>query len=124
MADIFADAAAWLGDQMATHAAGSIEYHRGGRVVGPIAATKGETIRDDLVVDGLETQRQPARLVDFIVRAADLVLDAEAFDPRPGDLIVADCVRYRVAQPISGEPPFSYTTPHRNQFRIHTVVVK
>jgi hypothetical protein len=82
--NIIQDGAAWLGGQLKDHAGVDITYRRGSDTV---AITATATLHEYQIVD----QDGIATVVisrDYIVHAADLVLDGAEIAPRAGDQIV------------------------------------
>jgi hypothetical protein len=119
MADLLANASAWLEQQRMLHLSRSVTYQRGAQSV-PVLATIGKTAFE--IDDGFGVlQRIESR--DFLVLAADLVLDGAATLPQRGD-IVAETVgdstlQYEVTAP-GKEPCWRYSDPYRQTLRIHT----
>lgn len=121
MGNLLADAASWLSEQRNAHLATEVTYSRGAASVS-LSATIGRTIfesEDDLQVGNI--RRIESR--DFIVRAADLVLDSATVLPEDGDEIrIAVGATTHVFEVLSpgDEPPFRPADLHRIDLRIHT----
>ncbi|MEQ8785127.1 MAG: hypothetical protein RIC55_02475 [Pirellulaceae bacterium] len=119
MDNLLAAGAAWLANQLQTHAASEVRYVRGADEV-LLCATIGKTEFE--VDDGAGTiERFQSR--DFLLRASDLVLAGSQTLPQAGDLIHetqgAQTFVYEVMSP--GEaPPWRYSDPFRNLLRVHT----
>ena len=96
-----------------------VVYLRGASFV-EVAATIGQTTFEQTDEFG-GIQRLESR--DFLIRTADLVLDAEAVLPKAGDRIRdaggEKVFVYEVMAPGS-EPPFRYSDPFRKALRVHT----
>ena len=83
MGDLLAAGSAWLEQQRTKHLATTVTYVRGAESL-EVAATIGRTKyqTDDGTAVRIEfTDR------DFLIRAADLVLDGQPSEPERGDLI-------------------------------------
>ncbi len=119
MADLLEQGAQFLDDQRHAHMTRTMVYHRGGSSV-EVSATIGQTTFEQADEFG-GIQRLESR--DYLIRTADLVLDAEIVLPAPGDRIHetsgASLFVYEVMAP-GGEPPFRYSDPYRKALRIHT----
>lgn len=119
MADLLQQANNWLEDQRQKHRTISVRYLRQGASVS-LPATVGRTIfRTD---DGYgRIQRVESR--DYLIAAADLVLDGTVVTPERGDEIVESAdgqdLIYEVMAP-AGEPEWRWSDPYRSCLRIHT----
>jgi hypothetical protein len=109
MADLLAQGAAWLEQQRTRHLTTSVTYVRGAQsVVVPatIGRTKFQT--DDGTAVRVEfTDR------DFLILAADLVLNGQPSDPQRGDLIREGSREFEVLD-------WRYSDPYRQTLRITT----
>jgi len=110
----------WLTDQRVTHLATPVTYQRGiDSVVVP--ATIGQTVFRFDSQDGA-TIRTVSR--DFLIRAADLILNGLATEPQRGDRITetdgGKTFTYEVMSPGGNEPAWRYSDPYRRTLRIHT----
>lgn len=112
---ILEDATNWLHGQRHEHMTVAIAYQRGAHMVS-LAATRGssEFAMNTEAGTMLEFQSR-----DYLIRAADLVLDEEAITPRHGDLITDAGKTYTVTGP-GGAPPFRFSDSSHTQMRIHT----
>ncbi len=117
--DLLEHGAAWLEDQRTRHLSRTVTYLRGGDSV-DIAATIGRTEFEQADEYGV-VHRTESR--DFLVLAADLVLDGKATLPQAGDRIHEavgeQLFIYEVMAPGS-EPPWRYSDLYRRTLRIHT----
>lgn len=111
----------WLAGRMATVAARTVYYHRAGLGVVALPATVEPTPRelnDQVFGTPIEYQN-----VDFIVRAADLVLGGAPVAPERGDRVTDeyDGVRYtyEVMSPFA-RPPFDWADNRHHSLRVHT----
>ena len=122
MADLLGQAAAWLDDQRVRHLSRPVTYARGEHSV-EVQAAIGHTAFE--VDDGTGVLEQYESR-DFIVRAADLVLDGASVTPARGDRIREEqdgmVYVYEVMAP-GREPCWRYSDPHRRALRIHTKLV-
>jgi hypothetical protein len=120
VADLLAQGSAWLEDQRHRYLTTTVTYRRGDQNV-QVQATIGRTIfRLDAPSDGFGvTTRYVSR--DYLIRAADLVLNGEQTLPQRGDQIVElNGVTHEVMGPGSGEPDWRFSDPQRLTLRIHT----
>ena len=122
MTDLLRKSSEWLEDQRTRHAASTVEYVRGSRSV-ELPATIGRTTFE--VDDGYGVLvRHESR--DFLILAADLVLDAEQMLPERGDRIRETqgdtTFVYEVTAP-GKEPAWRYSDPYRKTLRIHTTQI-
>lgn len=119
MADLLANAAAWLAQQRTQHLTQPIVYRRETLSVA-VPATIGKTefeIDDEFGV----VQRIESR--DFLILASDLVLDGNLTLPERGDVIEElagnQTLQYEVTAPGT-EPCWRYSDLYRQTLRIHT----
>ena len=119
MADILEGASAWLDAQRLKFMSRVVGYHRGSDSVEVRAAIGKTTFEVDsgyAVLERIESR-------DYLVPAADLVLDGETTLPARGDRIKetdgAIVFVYEVMAPGS-EPHFTFSDPYRKTLRIHT----
>jgi hypothetical protein len=109
----------WLSGVLKTHAAQSVSYRRGSSSV-TLSATLGRSLFQAATDSGMITETQAD---DFIIEAADLVLDEAAVEPKEGDEITrtsgGKTLVYRVL-PFGTEPAWRFTDSYRNAYRIHT----
>ncbi len=60
---------------------------------------------------------------DYLIEAADLVLDGQRVEPAKGDQIEETVGNTRITYevlPLGKEPPWRFSGPGRDQYRIHT----
>jgi len=119
VADMLEQGATWLDDQRHQHMTRAVTYVRGTSSVG-VQATVGRTVFEQADEYGI-VQKTETR--DFLIRTADLVLDAQITLPKRGDLIReaegTTTFVYEVLSP-GDEPIFRYSDPYRKTLRIHT----
>ena len=119
MTDLLATGSAWLEAQRHAHLTQTVAYSRGVDSVA-LAATIGRTEFEDADEYGV-IHRTEAR--DYLVLAADLVLDGAQVLPVAGDLIKETAgeqtLIYEVMS-LGREPPYRYSDPYRQTLRIHT----
>lgn len=119
MADLLQKASDWLEVQRTRHAASTVEYVHGSRSAQVIASVGKTTFEVD---DGYGVLvRHESR--DFLVLAADLVLDGKATLPERGDRIRetqgGQVFVYEVTAP-GKEPCWRYSDAYRKTLRVHT----
>lgn len=110
MADLLADAASWLADQLQAHASKSITYTRGGNALS-ISATRGLAGRQvDPITGGVISWADQ----DWIVPISVLTIGP----PEVGDKITDDDETFEVLPPDAGD---HYSVDNTNTiYRIHT----
>jgi len=119
MADMLRAGAAFLAAQNKAHMSQTVTYQRGAATV-ELKAKLGRTQRPTQDQFGVQFTWE-AR--DYIVHAADLVLDGVQVEPQEGDRIVetigGKAVTFEVL-PGPGEPCFRFSDNYRIELRIHT----
>ena len=119
MGDLLEGASAWLDAQRLKFMSRTVSYCRGKDSV-DVRATVGKTVFE---VDSGYAVLERIESRDYLVPAADLVLDGEVTLPARGDRIKeADGEKvfvYEVMAPGS-EPHFQFSDPYRKTLRIHT----
>jgi hypothetical protein len=119
MADLLEQSSAWLDGQRKKFLAKAVTYCRG-QAEAEVLATVGRTTFEIESSTGV-AERFESR--DFIITAADLVLDGAAVLPERGDRIREtvgnQTLIYEVVGPGS-EPCWRYSDPYRLALRIHT----
>jgi hypothetical protein len=126
MTDLLEQGAAWLDGKRHSYLTRTVTYQRGEFSV-QVQATVGQTVfRIDDGYGGWVrvTQR------DYLIRAADLVIDGQITLPLRGDKIIetqGDNERdpggrliYEVMGPGGNEPDWRFSGPSRRTLRIHT----
>ena len=119
MANLLAAGAAYLAAQLKASAAVTVTYSDGVNSV-EISATPGNTPYDVMDRNGVLTQKE-AR--DFIVTAADLVLNSQTVLPQSGHTItetVGSATHTYVVLRIPGANEYRYVDQTRQLLRIHT----
>jgi hypothetical protein len=123
MANLLQKSAEWLEDQRTRHATSPVEYVRGS-LVAEVPATVGKTTFE--LDDGYGVLvRHESR--DFLVLAADLVLDDVPALPERGDRIRETQGQQVFVYEVTGpgkEPCWRYSDPYRKTLRIHTKQVE
>lgn len=122
MPDLLKTGAEWLEAQRKTHMSSPVTYSRGEASVS-VQASIGRTIYETDRSSGISLDEQTR---DYLITAADLVLDGERVEPRPGDHIVEDAspsLTYEVMAPEGVEQAWRYSDNHRITLRIHTKLV-
>jgi hypothetical protein len=105
----------WLEAQRKTHLTVPVIYRRGGNSA-EVPATVGKTVFK-VIDDYGRCQHIESR--DYLISAADLVLNDTQVLPGPGDKIVENGFVYEVMAP-NNEPEWRYSDSSRNTLRIHT----
>jgi len=104
------------------HMGRTVTYRRGDDSV-ELQATIGETIFR--LVGAYGSQTRVVRR-DYLIEAADLVLDGSAVQPRAGDRIEEtddDGTWVHEVGAPGGEPAWRWSGPHRGTYRTHTQLV-
>ena len=119
MAHLLERASAWLDDQRTRHASRVVSYVRGSRTL-DVSATIGRTMFE--VDDGCGVLVQHESR-DFLILAADFVLDDQPILPQRGDQVREaqgnTTFVYEVMAPGNG-PCWRYSDAFRRTFRVHT----
>ena len=115
MADLIKNAMVWLEEQRREHLTIPIIYRRGESAVA-LPATIGKTV---FKVTDDYGRYQYIESRDYLVSAADLVLDGQTVLPQSGDEIEENGFVYEVMAP-NGEPEWRYSDSYRQCCRIHT----
>lgn len=116
MADLLKTGSDWLAAQMKAHASQSVIYSRGGSTV-VILALPGRTEFEQEDAGGVQTSFHTR---DFIVDAADLVLNLVAIVPQRGDRITDPDGHIYEVLPDRGQPTHGDANPYHTRLRIHT----
>lgn len=119
MADLLEKASAWLDEQRTRHASCVVTYVRGSQTL-EVSATIGRTTFE--VDDGYGVLVQHESR-DYLILAADLVLDGQSLLPERGDQVREiqgnSTFVYEVTAPGNG-PCWRYSDPYRKTLRIHS----
>jgi len=115
MTDLIKNAMAWLEAQRREHLAISVIYRRGEGAV-ELPATVGKTV---FKVSDDYGRFQYIESRDYLIHAADLVLNGQTVLPQSGDEITENGFVYEVMAP-NGEPEWRYSDSYRQCLRIHT----
>jgi hypothetical protein len=119
MADLFQKASDWLEEMRVRHASRPVIYLRNGVSI-VVSTTIGKTVFtiDEGVGVGIQYEAR-----DFLVLAAELVINGQVTLPQRGDRIQEphgeEVIEYEVLAP-GKEPCFRYSDPFRKTLRIHT----
>lgn len=109
----------WLNRKLKQHAGESLVYSRGVHSV-TLTAPLGKTLLS--LSDGRGGNRLEWTDADFLITAADLVLEGEQVTPERGDKIRwvsgGDTLVFEVMA-NGGEPPWRWSDEHRQVMRIH-----
>jgi hypothetical protein len=123
MADLLQNGQAWLADQLKEHASRQVVYQRGADQVS-VQATIGRTKMQ--LDDGYGGVRIEWTDRDYLIQAADLVLNAEQIVPERGDRVLdTNGVVTSIYEVMSfgSEPPWRFSDPFGKLLRIHTKFV-
>ena len=123
MADLLEAGQQWLAEQLQEHASRSVVYHRGADNIA-VQATIGRTLLK--LDDGYGGVRMQWTDRDFLIPAADLVLNGSTVTPERGDRITETVgLNTSVFEVMAygGEPPWRHSDPFGRLLRIHTKFV-
>jgi hypothetical protein len=119
MGDLLETSSRWLDSQRHRHLTRMVAYHRGNASVSllaTVASQRAEQVDEHGLIQQIESR-------DYLIRVEDLELEGERTLPQAGDLIkepgAGPTAVYEVMS-HGGEPPFRYSDPYRQTFRIHT----
>ncbi|HOQ06010.1 MAG TPA: hypothetical protein PKY88_12445 [Anaerohalosphaeraceae bacterium] len=119
MADLLQKGLQFMENQRRRHLAQEVTYQRGAESV-PVLATFGKTTYE---VEEAEGVTVGAEVVDFLIAAADLVIQDQPIRPQYGDqIIVAGQGTYEVLD-LPGAGCYRYSDPYQMTFRIHTKLI-
>lgn len=116
MADILANAAEWVRDQVAAHISRAVTYTRGAYSV-TVYATVGRTNFRTTDTNGRSILIRSDR--DYLIDPTAIVLNGSQSEPARGDRITDGAEVYEVYSP-TGEPCFRSSDPTGKMLRIHT----
>ncbi len=121
MSDLLQTGLAWLAGKLKTYVSQTVVYWRGTASVS-LAATFGRSEAERIDESGVGVRVESR---DFIVAAADLVLDGATTTPRRGDAIVVTegAVQRRYEVMTLGDSHYRPCDPFGKQIRIHTKLV-
>jgi len=122
MTDLLEQGSRWLDDQRLRHLSRPVTYCRGNASV-EVQAAVGRTVFE---VDSGSAVLEQFESRDFLIRAADLVLNEQQILPERGDHVreEQDGVTYVYEVMAPGrEPCFRFSDPFRRTLRIHTKLV-
>jgi hypothetical protein len=119
VANLLETGAAWLADQLKSHASVDVIYQRENEQIS-VKATIGKT---EFEIDDGSGVIQRVQSRDFLIHAADLILGGVAALPVAGDRIRetqgSQTFVYEVLAP-GNEPHYRFSDPFRKLLRIHT----
>lgn len=116
MPDLLNTGASWLADQLHANASRTIAYTRGAYSVS-LTAVIGRTGFRQMGSNGRSQLIFSDR--DFMIQAADLILNSETVKPEAGDQIT-DSDGTFVLTTFNGEPCYRTSDTHGYQLRCHT----
>jgi len=119
MPDLLQQGAAWLSTQLKSNVSGDVIYRRGATTV-TVSAVRGATQFEEGDDFGRLLRRE---IRDFLIEAADLVLDSVLIQPERGDQIIFTEAGFTWTYEVAGpgnEPPWRWSDRHHTQIRIHT----
>jgi len=119
VADMLADGLAFLSEALLANASKSVVYSRGAASVTLQAIIGSSLLR---LTDG-----QGGSFIErtdryYLFAPGDLVLNSVTTTPQRGDRIAettAGAATVYEVMPPDGEPPWRYSDPHRNLYRVH-----
>ena len=119
MPNLLQTGAAWLADQLKTHASMEVVYQRGADQV-TVSATIGKT---EFEVDDGSGVIQRVQSRDYLIQTADLQFGGIPTLPAAGDRVretIGDKTYVYEAMAPGNEPHYCYSDPFRKLLRIHT----
>lgn len=116
MADLLQKGLEFLESQRQQHMAQEVTYKRGADSVA-VLATFGKT---EYQVEESEGITVGAEVVDFLITAADLVIQDQSIQPKYGDQIVVEGQGAHEVLDLPGVGCWRYSDPYQMTFRIHT----
>ena len=122
MGNMLEQGSQWLSQQIDYYAASSVLYRRGSLTV-PVQAGKGRTTFELSDTSGMLVQLESR---DFLISAANLLLDEMPILPEVGDRIIETIGSKLHAYEVSNfgsEQPYRFCDPYRHKLRIHTKYV-
>lgn len=123
MSDLIKDGLAWLTGQLRENVSQVVTYARGSDAV-DVPATLGRKLLK--LDDGMGGIRIEWTDMDFLIPAADLVMDGVPLVPQRGDrvfLIAAYDVQEFEVFPFGNEPAWRWSDPNQSMYRIHTKLI-
>lgn len=119
MADLLQKGLQFLESQRQQHLAQEVTYKRGVDTV-QVLATFGKTTYEVEEAEGIKVG---AEVIDFLISAADLVLQDQPIRPQYGDqILVTGQGTYEVLD-LPGAGCYRYSDPYQMTFRIHTKLI-
>ena len=116
----------WLSSQRRRHMTDSVDYFRGADSVNVPATVGRTTFEHAQDVDGSEV-RTRRQMRDYLITAADLVIDETALEPQINDEIretdADGTVHVYEVQALGKSDCWEWSDQHRTTYRIHTVYV-
>ena len=123
MADLLQTGAAWLAGQLQSHAGQTVTYSRSGASV-EVTATVGQS---EYEASDVENYHTTIKMRDYIVNAADLVINGSAIKPQRGDqirqVVDGETKVYEVLPPSSNSDVYENRDGREVIYRIHTKLV-
>ena len=119
MTNVLEQGSQWLSDQIDHYAASSVLYRRGSLTV-PVQAGKGRSTFELTDTSGILVEIESR---DFLISAANLLLDEMPILPEVGDRIIETVGGKLHAYEVSNfgaEQPYRFCDPYRYKLRIHT----
>src|SRR5262245_59152781 len=121
MADVLADALAWLTDQQKEHRAKTATLRRGSQGTANVTVAVGSQLLR--VLDGRGNTKVDRTDADFLIAADEYVINGQAVQPEAGDLVEiafgAVTKRFEV-MPIASEPAWRWSDPvGQTLYRVH-----
>lgn len=119
MTNLLGWGAEWLAAQRTEHLSRPVTYQRGADTA-EVSATIGRTVFE--LDNGFGLEKVETR--DYLVPVEQLVLAGQPTLPARGDRILesdgTQTFVYEVMSPARDKPPWRYSDPFRQAFRIHT----
>lgn len=117
MTNLIQDGLEWMASQLSAFASDSVDYARGDSTLSELPAAIGESEHEDGGSDGTLLM---VHSVDFIITAADLILNSAVITPKAGDTVTWESRTYEV-RPFGPErQTWRFEDQHQVMIRIHT----
>lgn len=119
MSNLLRTASAWLAGQLKANVSESVTIERSGQQTAGVLATAGRTLFEN---DDGSNVIDRWQIADFLIDAADYVINAAVTLPQRGDKLIrtigATTVTYEV-DADRDKPAFEYLDDYRTKLRIH-----
>ena len=119
MADMMADAAAWLTGQRTEYLSQTVALIRGGKTTSGVKATKCPPRSESEPTVNVDINN-----FDWIIATTEYVINSVEVEPQKNDVIQeADGQKHQLL-PLDNEPEFRFSDQFGTAYRIHTKRIK